>query len=124
MQPRRSKGRVATVFVRWKNPDEREISELSREVRWGCDRQSFAQARPELRLALVAGRFAEILKGTAFGVETSFAELYRIGEPLRCELPGEQTDELLELIQRAGNLSDWHSDWGYKKKEVYGNYKR
>jgi Ca-activated chloride channel family protein len=124
MQPRRSKGRIATVFVRWKNPDEREISELSREVRWGRNRQSFKQSRPELRLALVAGRFAEILKGTAFGVETSFADLYRIAQPLRRDLPGEQTDELLELIRRAGNLSDWHSDGGCKTKEVFGNYKR
>lgn len=124
MQPRRAKGRVATIFVRWKDPDETEVSEISREVKWGRDRQSLAQSRPELRLALVAGRFAEVLKGTAFGVETSFAELYRIAEPLRRDLPGEQTDELLELIRRAGNLSDRHTDRGCKKKGVYGNYRR
>ncbi len=124
MQPKRAKGRVASVFVRWKDPDETEVSEISREVNWGRNRHSFEQSRPELRLALVAGRFAEVLRGTSFAVETSFAELYRIAEPLRHDLPGDQTDELLELIRRAGNLSDRHTELGCRKKGVYGNYKR
>lgn len=124
MQPRRSKGRIATVFVRWKNPDEHEISELSREVKWGRKRQPFERSRPELRLALIAGRFAEILKGTAFGAETSLADLHRLAQPLRRDMPGEQTDELLELIERAGGLSDYHTDLRRKTKGVFGNYKR
>jgi len=123
MPKRRSGGKVATVFVRWKNAEESEVAELRREVKWNKHRKSIDRSRPELRLAMVAGRFAEILKGTQFAEGTSFQELYRIAEPLRRELPGEQIKELLDLIRRAGDLTSGQRD-RLEGDDVFSNYKR
>ena len=116
-------GKIATVFVRWKNADGTEVFELSREAMMSKHFSSFDNSRPELRLAIVAGRFAEMLKGTPYASETSFEELSRIAEPLKHELPGEQIDDLLGLIRRAAGLSNTHA--GEEDDELYfGNYKR
>ncbi len=122
---KRLTGDLATVFVRWKDADEREVSEVKVPVSMQKHFSSFDRSRPELRLAFVAGRFAEMLKGTAFTVETSFEDLYRIAKPLERELPSEQTDELLDLIQRAGNLSIQHTEWYRGDDDNYvNNYRR
>jgi Ca-activated chloride channel family protein len=122
---KRSGGKVADVFVRWKEADESEVSELKSEVNLGRDFQAFGQSRPELRLAIVAGRFAEMLKGTRYAASTSWTELYNLSDLLVRELPGEQTEELRDLIRSAGNLDDWHAqDQWQEKQRPYGNYKR
>jgi Ca-activated chloride channel family protein len=116
-------GKIATVFVRWKNADGTEVFELSRDAIMNKHFSSFDNSRPELRLAIVAGRFAEMLKGTPYASRTSFEELFRIAEPLRRELPGEQTDDLVDLIRRASSLTDRHA-WEEDNDLYFGNYKR
>ena len=116
-------GKIATVFVRWKNADGTEVFELSRDAIMNKHFGSFDKSRPELRLAIVAGRFAEMLKGTPYSDRTSFEELYRIADRLRRDLPGEQTDDLLDLIRRASGLSDRHA-WEEDDDPYFGNYKR
>jgi Ca-activated chloride channel family protein len=116
-------GKIATVSVRWKNADGAEVFELSREAMMDKRFNAFESSRPQLRLALVAGRFAEMLKGTPYASEMSFKELYRMAEPLQRELPGEQIDDLLGLIRRADGLSDTHA-WEEHDDLYSGNYKR
>lgn len=116
---------LATVHVRWKNPNETRVSEVAHEVSFKQDRQRFDKSRPELRLAIVAGRFAEILKGTVYANETSYRDLLRLAEPIRRELPSEETDELIDLIRLAQGLSCYHTD--VREDGPYGynsNYKR
>jgi Ca-activated chloride channel family protein len=116
---------LATVVVRWKNSEGTEVFELSREARMDEHYASFENVRPELRLAVVAGRFAEMLKGTPYAENTTYQTLYRLAEPLRRDLPGEQTDNLLEMIRRVGDLSSEHVD-RRDNDDNYGtnNYKR
>jgi len=116
-------GKIATISVRWKNADGTEVFELSREAVMNKHFSSFDHSRPELRLAVVAGRFAEMLKGTPYASKTSFEELYRIAEPISRELPGEQTEDLLDLIRRAAGLSNTHA-WEEDDELYFGNYKR
>jgi Ca-activated chloride channel family protein len=123
LAPRSRQGKVATVSVRWKNADGTEIFEFSREALMNKHYADFDNSRPELRLAIVAGRFGEMLKGTSYSTRTSFEELLRVAEPLRHELPGEQTDDLLDLIHRAASLSDFHA-WDEDDDLYFGNYKR
>ncbi|MCP4593402.1 MAG: DUF3520 domain-containing protein, partial [bacterium] len=101
MTGKRKKGDIATVHVRWKDPAERRVSEMDHKARRNKGRRGFDGSRPELRLAVVAGRFAELLKGTVYAGETSYRDLLQVAEPLRHQLPSEETDELLELIRLA-----------------------
>ena len=123
LAPKSRQGKIATVFVRWKNADGTEVFELAREALMNKHFSSFDNSRPELRLAVVAGRFAEMLKHTPYTSETSFEELYRIAESLHRDLPGEQTDDLLDLIRRAAGLSGAHA-WEEDDDPYFGNYKR
>jgi len=125
MKGRKRDRDVASVHVRWKTSDERRVFEVDHKVRRGKAFQNFEQSRPELRLAIVAGRFAEMLKGTVYANDTSFRDLLRIAEPLRHQLPSDEIEELLELIRLAQGFSSYHSDW--REDVPYGynsNYKR
>ena len=102
-------GKVATIFVRWKNEDETEITEVSREVHLNKKSWRFESARPEFRLAMVAGQFAELLKDTELA-ESDYESLLAIAEPLLRKLPGDQTRELVDLIRRARDLSTQYTD--------------
>ena len=119
-------GSLATVNVRWKNAEGTEVFELAREARMKEHYVSFDQARPELRLAVVASRFAEMLKGTKYADNTSIESLARLAEKLRHDLPGEQTDDLSDMIHRAGSLSDRHAERDDREDDDFGdlNYKR
>ena len=108
MNRRKPSGDIATVTVRWKDADGREVSEMTQSIR--VDRRTrFRDFAPELRMAVAAGKLAEKLKYTRFVSELSYHELYRFAEPLLEERPSEQTYELLELIDRAGKLSTYHT---------------
>jgi Ca-activated chloride channel family protein len=118
-------GKVATIFVRWKNDDETEITEVNREVLFNKKSGRFQSARPEFRLAIVAGQFAELLKGTEL-VESGYESLLAIAEPLLRELPGEQTRELVDLIRRARNLSTHYTDLRLERQsdDNYSDYRK
>ena len=101
---RRVRGDMATVNVRWKNVEQSEVTEVSQTVRADKNIPSLNRQRPEFKLAVVSAKFAEILKGTVYAENISFRELYRMASSLVEDMPGEQTEELLDLIRRAGNF--------------------
>lgn len=106
---------VATVFVRWKDTDRGKVTEVSRKVSLGGDyTKRFESSRPELRLAIVSARFAELLKGTEHAWQTGYDELYRMARDIERQMPNEETRELVQLIDRARMLSVYHSDYRYK----------
>ena len=110
MNDRFRSGGVATVHVRWIDPDQTEVTELTQEVEAKGSRWSVFSSRPELRLAVVASRFAEMLKNTEYASETSWNELRRAAEPLAHQMHDDETRELLDLIDRARELSVYHTD--------------
>ncbi|MBD3256854.1 DUF3520 domain-containing protein, partial [candidate division GN15 bacterium] len=134
-------GKVADVSVRWINFEETEVVEVAREARLRESFVPFDRARAELRLAVVASRFAEKLKRTPFSQYTSYDHLAQLAEEIEHDWSNDQTRELRDLIRRARDLSYNHSDWfEYDDQPVYqhgrlrerqvrqvssaGNYKR
>ena len=104
------KGALATISVRYKDADGVEVTEVAIDATIRDHYRKLASSRPELRLALAASRFAEMLKQTPYSAETSFAELMRLVDPLRHELGGRQVEELADLIERASRLSGFERD--------------
>ncbi len=118
--------KLATVFVRWKDADQSEVVELSKDVMPGKATTRFESARPEFRLAVVASRFAEMLKQTDYSGNTSFGELSRMAQSVNRQLANNQTRELVDLIDRAANLAGddpWYSSRDNSRDYDY-NYKR
>jgi Ca-activated chloride channel family protein len=105
----RRRADIGTIAVRWTDPDRGEVTEVNQNVTLDRKSLAFRESRPELRLAVVASRFGELLKGTVYASETSFEELYQMAQSLTEELGGEQTHELADLILRARDLSTYHT---------------
>jgi Ca-activated chloride channel family protein len=112
--------KLATIFVRWKDADQSEVVELSKDVMPGKGTTRFESARPEFRLAVIASRFAEMLKQTEFSGSTSFDDLSRLAQSVNRQLPNDQTRELVNLIDRAASLSG--DDPGYSSRDNSRDY--
>lgn len=111
LQKRAGSENLATVFVRWKNPSETKVTELSRGVTLDQSSTRFAAARPELRLAIAAAKFAELLKQTSYSEALNYRELSATAKSVDRQLHTEQTRDLVELIDRADNLSGYFGDY-------------
>ena len=102
--------KLATIFGRWKDADQSVVVELTKNVQAGKGIPRFESARAEFRLAVIASRFGEMLKETRYGSDTSFEDLSRMAQTVRRQLPSEQTNELVDLIDRASSLAGYFSD--------------
>ncbi|HUV29505.1 MAG TPA: von Willebrand factor type A domain-containing protein [Acidobacteriota bacterium] len=108
LRKRAGSASLATVHVRWKNPDETEITEISREVASSGEVHRFERARPEPRLAFVAAQFAQLLKRNEYA-QTDYDGLLSVAEPLVGQMPGPQVRELVDLIRQARDLSTYYT---------------
>jgi Ca-activated chloride channel family protein len=100
-------GNIATVFMRWQDPDTRQIVELSKDFDTGELEREFEGADPYFQRSVVVAEFAEILKKSYWAEESSLSDVYH--EALRVSeiLPwDEDMGEFMELIRRASHLTD------------------
>jgi Ca-activated chloride channel family protein len=123
---RRSRSsQLATVTVRWKEPNQRTVQEISEPATLESRTGRYETVRPELQLAVIASRFGEMLKGTTFAEETSYDELQSLASRVAKRLPNEQTRELVDLISRARNLTEGYEYWhAFEDDNDDDNYKR
>ena len=108
---------LATLSVRYRDAETREVEESSVDLRVGDLEDSWRGASPDLRLAAVAAHFAELLKGSVWARAEGFRNLEREMRELagrswsRREFepgrPQEVTDpvaDLARMIDRAARL--------------------
>ena len=100
-------GNIATVFMRWQDPDTRQVVELSKDVSTGDLEREFAFADPYFQRAVIVAEYAEILKKSYWAEESSLAHVYneaiRVSEMLPWD---EDMGEFMELIRRASHMTD------------------
>jgi Ca-activated chloride channel family protein len=96
---------IATVRIRNKKPGPD-----SPAVEWMTSFDSdelasrFSKASPDFRIAIAAGTFAELLRGSPYAAEVTWQELAALAS--EAQRPGvSEDDELLSLIQKAASLS-------------------
>jgi Ca-activated chloride channel family protein len=96
-------GNIATVFLRWQEPDTRQVVELSKDFRVTDLERDFDRANPYFQRAVIVAEFAEILKESYWADGSSFDDVYR--EAIRIsDYFGRDEDmsELLDMMRRAG----------------------
>jgi Ca-activated chloride channel family protein len=102
-----SHGNIATVYLRWEDPETRQVVELSRDFQVRDLERNFERADRYFQRTVIVAEFAEILKESYWAEGSSMADVYR--EAVRVsEYFGRDEDmsELLELIRRAGHWVD------------------
>jgi Ca-activated chloride channel family protein len=103
-------GNIATVFMRWQDPDTRQVVEISKDFSTGGLEHEFEFADPYFQRAVIVvivAEYAEILKKSYWAEESSLAYVYheaiRVSELLPWD---ENMSEFMELIRRASQLTD------------------
>ena len=100
-----AQGQMAEVFVRYEDPDSRNVFELSRAFNTDQLASSFEQSGPTFRLAAVAAELAEILRESYWAQDGSLENLAQTASEVRQLFPeNADVDELVRLIEQASGL--------------------
>ncbi len=100
-------GNIATIYLRWEDPDTRQVVEMSKDFQVGDLARRFERSDPYFQRTVIVAEYAEILKESYWAEGSSLDDVYR--EAVRVsEYFGHDEDmsELLELIRRAGHWVD------------------
>ncbi len=99
-------GNVATVFMRWQDPDPRQVVELSKDFNTSELQSEFEEANPYFQRSVVA-EYAEILKKSYWAEGSSLAHVYHEAVRLREWLPRDNAmNEFMDMIKEAYYLTD------------------
>lgn len=105
-----SEGRIATVQLRWLDPQTNEPTEINGNVNTWDLSNSFYETQPYYQLNVTAGLFAEYLRESPYMPELSLRSLEDLSEAVIESLPEDQDAyELFELIQKAREIC-WNEE--------------
>lgn len=98
-------GRIATVFMRWEDPDTHQVVEISQDYYANQLERDFDETDPYFQRAVVVAEFAEILKDSYWAEDSSLDDVYdearRIEDDLRRD---DDMEEFVELVKKAKGL--------------------
>jgi len=97
-----AQGRIATVQLRWKDPDHYQVREINGNFNTWDLASSFDQTDPHYQLAVTAAQFAEVLRYSPYADDTSVYQLrdqaFRIARLLDDD---PEVSEFASLVDRA-----------------------
>jgi Ca-activated chloride channel family protein len=99
-------GRLATVYLRWEDPDSHEVVELSRDFYSDEMAGTFTSASPYFQQAVMVAEYAEILRESYWAQDSTLAGLLAEAERVG-ELLAEDADvgEFVDLVRRANRVA-------------------
>ncbi|MGD8404446.1 MAG: von Willebrand factor type A domain-containing protein [Anaerolineales bacterium] len=99
---------IATVFMRWEDPDTRQVVEISKDLHVNDLAREFHDADPYFQRAVVVAEYAEILRDSYWAQDSSLDAVYEEAQWLSEYLyRDEEMQEFVELVKRARRLSGW-----------------
>jgi len=98
-------GRIATVHLRWRDPETAEVMELSQGFYTDDLAERFTDADPHFQSAVVVAEYAEVLRDSYWAEGNTLAGVLEEAERV-AELVPEDTDmaEFVELVRRAARI--------------------
>lgn len=101
-----AQGRIATVQLRWQDPDTREIVEINGNFNTFDLSSSFEEADARYQLAVVVAQYAEILHQSYWAGETSLSQIAAHASRLLQLLPEDpDVAEFYNLVARAAMIN-------------------
>jgi len=101
-------GRVATVHMRWENPDTRQVVEIEKDIYTGDFEEDFHAADPYFQRAVVVAEFAEILGDSYWAEESDIDDVYDEARWLEEYFHREEAmEEFVDLIKEAARQMRW-----------------
>jgi len=95
-----------TVYVRYQNVETTAVEEIAADLRPSVLANRQPEESPRFFLAAAAAEFAELLRGSEYAQDGSYASVQRVLAPVTRALPhDEQVNELWFLVERAKQLA-------------------
>jgi Ca-activated chloride channel family protein len=100
-------GNIATVFMRWQDPDTHQVVEVSKDFYTEELAYIFEDANPYFQRSVIVAEYAEILKQSYWAESGSLAHVYHEAVRVSELLPRDDTmNEFMELIKAAYYLTN------------------
>ncbi len=100
-----SHGKIATVFMRWEDPDTHQVVEISKDFNADQLAYDFRESDPYFQRAVVVAEYAEVLKGSYWAEESSLDDIYDEARRLEEYLyRDESMEEFADLVKMANRL--------------------
>jgi Ca-activated chloride channel family protein len=100
-------GKIASVYMRWEDPDSRAVTEISKDFYTEDLAREFEDADLYFQRAVVVAEYAEILKHSYWAEESSLDHVCREAMRIYEEMPRERDmEEFVDLVGSALRLSE------------------
>jgi Ca-activated chloride channel homolog len=100
-------GKIATVYMRWQDPDTRQVIEISQDYEARQLASDFRETDPYFQRAVIVAEFAEILKGSYWAEDSSMDDVYDEAHRLEDYLYRDDAmQEFVDLVRQARRLMD------------------
>jgi len=98
-------GRIATVVLRWKDPDDRQVTERSETIDSVELMTAFEQTTPSFQLAVLVAEYAEILRKSYWAKEVTLDDLVHwVRVTDLADFNDVEVVEFSQLVHRAAQL--------------------
>jgi len=97
---------LGTVFIRYKDPDNGEVTEINRAIDTKVFADNFDRTSSQFRLAAVAAEFAEILRKSYWAKDSKLADVMTAAKDVFNENDSSEFLELMNLISSAEKMED------------------
>jgi Ca-activated chloride channel family protein len=102
--------RLATVHLRWQEPNTDEVVEVAQELMFSALATQFAESDPYFQLAVTAAAYAELLRGSEWAGGNTLShvlvEAQRIQEQLTANQQADAAvSEFVDLVWRAARIN-------------------
>jgi len=94
-------GKIATVSIRYEDPDSHRVTELSEDIFSSQLVDSFEESSTEFQLAAAVAEFAEILRRSYWAKDGSLEEVHKVVRNVSARMNNEQVIELMSLVKKA-----------------------
>jgi Ca-activated chloride channel homolog len=99
-----AEGRIATVQLRWQDPQNYQVREINGNFNTWDLQASFYQADPHYQLTVLVAQFAEVLRHSPWAVETRLSQLHSMAYELPELLNDPDVIEFVDLLGRASSI--------------------
>jgi len=98
-------GRIATVQLRWQDPNTYEVVEINGNFNSWDLTDSFEETSPRYQLTVLVAQYAEVLRGSPWTESTSLKDIYRLARSLRSNLKYDpDVLEFVDLVNQASQI--------------------
>jgi Ca-activated chloride channel family protein len=100
-------GRVATIYLRWEDPEAHEVVEINQDFDSGDMAESFSAASPRFQLDVVVAEYAEILRSSYWAEGSTLSAVLEEAEAVSRLLPDDpDVAEFADLVRQASAMAN------------------